>query len=650
MRRVLAAAVLLASAPAGADEADPEADPEADVEITAPAPIHIGARLDADTARFAVRYVVRADRDGWAQRYYGLPARGLVTAATVTEGGRRHALALVDAERASEEFYALWDRPAGKARRWAVLLQAEPYTDNFSILPAVARTAALVVDAQVSAPTCFHRDARYVAVPTDWLGALPATMHVSARESEVVTAACPRTPTHLHENRWVKFPARELARRPGGAERVAARAGRLALGTTGVVKVELNLAARVADVPADLATAIVVDASRSMTPEALEAQRDTIAAYLRAAPHGRVQVIAYAREARALLPSWTAAVQAAPRIERELRALQLRNGSNIAAGLRAAGDWLARTAGTRRIVLFTDEHLTTRDEHTHALDDALPPATLVHVVALGGNDLARDDEAKLARLAARTRGMSVRGGEGKPDATLLARPISLDRVRIHTPGWQTLVAGEHACPTTADDDEPASLAEGTQCTWWGRGDAVAAPFTVEGYLWGERVERVLRADLGRSLELVRELAAMRVLDEALQKLAERAARAVNSVWSLYATWGGDDGYGDNGGLGGVGWGTTCDCHGGFIDGIGGPGFLHGRVDLAPELARIARTCRPDQRVDVEVETTREEIVDVTVQAVSAETRRCVEEALWNAWLVAPGAPARTITRFAVEPA
>ena len=72
-------------------------------------------------------------------------------------------------------------------------------------------------------------------------------------------------------------------------------------------------------------------------------------------------------------------------------------------------------------------------------------------------------------------------------------------------------------------------------------------------------------------------------------------------------------------------------------------------DLATELARIVRTCKPGHVVDVEVETTLEEIVEVEVGTVSADDRRCVEDALWNAWLVAPGAPLRTTTTFSVAP-
>jgi hypothetical protein len=231
---------------------------------------------------------------------------------------------------------------------------------------------------------------------------------------------------------------------------------------------------------------------------------------------------------------------------------------------------------------------------------------------------------------------------------MLARPISLDHVRVRTPGWQALSTA-HACPET-EDDATTSLAEGTQCTWWGQGDAVSSPFVVEGLLWNERVERVVRADLSRSLEVVRELSAMRVLDEELQKLAERAARAVNSVWSLYTSWGGDDGYSDGMGFGRGGFGMSCGGCGGGIGHGGGFGTMGPRGDLAAELERIVRTCKPEQVVDVDVETTLDEIVDVEVKAVSADLRTCVQEALWNAWLASPGAPKRTITRLSVKPA
>jgi hypothetical protein len=624
-----------------------------------PRPLRIEARLDGDIARFSVRYLVRAEMEApIGTPRYALPYHGLVTAAAITEHGQRHVLDLVPKATAQQQFDALFEKAPTRARTWAALVTVDPYDRSaFTLSTAVARRTSFAADVEITAPTCFDRDARYVLVPDEWLPRIPAAMR--ARDPAHVTEVC--GDDHHRDGiqgwAWMKFPATTLAARAGGADRIGTYANRTALGKTSFVKVELNLAAKLSEVPADLATVLVVDASRSTSKEQLEAQRETVAAYLRAAPHGRVQVIEYARHARALLPGWTTAVQAAPRVARELHAMQRENGSNISVGLREAGKWLAQTDGTRRIVLFTDEHLTTQQEHTHAIGDALPANTLVHVVALGGAGLGRDDAAKLAHLAKRTRGLSVRGGEPellddkstKLDAMLLARPVSLDHVRVRTPGWEAL-AVDGGCPDAEDTFGETSFAEGEACTWWGHGDAVASPFVVEGFLWGERIERVMRADLSRSLDVVRELSVMHILDEALQTLADRAARAVNGVWSLYATWGGDGGYDDLPSGGGVGYGSICGGCRGRDRGTGtGTGSLGHRVDLAVELERIARTCMPAAQLVVEVETTLEEIVDVAVEGGAPATRTCVEDALWKAWLVAPGAPPRTITRFVVEP-
>jgi hypothetical protein len=168
-------------------------------------------------------------------------------------------------------------------------------------------------------------------------------------------------------------------------------------------------------------------------------------------------------------------------------------------------------------------------------------------------------------------------------------------------------------------------------------------------VWGERVVRVLRADQSRSREVIREVSAMNVREEELQKLADKAARAVNDAWSLFASWGGDGGYDDYPLYGGFGWGSSCGlCE--STDGIRGFGFgsLGPGPDLESQFARIVLTCRPQKSVDVEIETTFEEIVDVDVRASTLETRTCVEEALWNAWLVAPGARARTVTKLHVK--
>lgn len=610
-----------------------------------PSPVRIDAALDGDVARFTVRYLASGEQS------HELPRRGLITAATVIESAVPHAFELTPADQARARLDALFAKAPSPARTRGVLVSRDPFqADQFSIDTAAPRGVTLAVDVEITAPTCFDRDARYVAVPETWMRRVSPAMRV--RDAARVDEAC-GAQRDRGAWRWVRFPARALAARPAGAPRIGAYANRAVIGKASFVKVELNLAAKLSAVPPDLATVILVDASRSARPDQLAAQRATVAAYLRAAPNGRVQVIAYARHARALLPAWTTASRAAPQLARALQALQPANGSNVSVALREAGTWLAQTSGTRRILLLSDEHLSTREEH--AVADALPPDTLVHVVALGGASFVRDDDAALAHLAARTRGLSVRGGESgivedRPialDATLLARPVTFDRLRLRTPGWDALA-------TTSSWEDPAceadqTLEEGTQCTWWGRSATVGAPVVVEGYLWGERVERVVRADLDRSLDVVRALSVMQVLDSELQALADRAARAVNSVWSLYATWGGDGGYRDSESGGGVAFAGYCGCDASDLVGHGFSSGTINHIDLAPALERIVRSCAITDTLVVGVETTLEEIVDVEITGGSTSLRTCVEDALWQAPLGAPGAPARTTTRLVVEP-
>jgi hypothetical protein len=220
-------------------------------------------------------------------------------------------------------------------------------------------------------------------------------------------------------------------------------------------------------------------------------------------------------------------------------------------------------------------------------------------------------------------------------------------VLVRTPGFTAIETHLSTCSDGADlgDDEPQSMAEGDGCTWWGTG-AGTLPFTVEGMLWNQRVVRVLHPDRGRALDIVREASMLDFLDEELQKLADRAARAVNDVWSLYAAWGGDDGYETGFGFGTSGSSTWCSsrCRGGLIGHGIGVGAPIREPDLAAEFRRIVETaCKPRERVALEVETTLEEIVDVTVDARDAALRTCAAEALWSAWLVAPNAPSHAVT-------
>jgi len=597
----------------------------------------VTGRLAGTTAVLDVRFVAVLEGPTVTSGQFRLALpRGVVTGATA--GG--HVLDLVPAERANLAMGTLGARPEGPDRRFAVAIR-HVQQGSVDIDIAAPGSTPLAIDLKVTTPTCFVRDRRYVAVPKSWEPGLAPALRVA--HAGVVELACtPPDEDHV----WVGFASPALARRASGIDRIGGTASRLALGDTHVAKVELDLAARLSDLPADLATAILVDSSRSMSARMLDAQRQVIASYLRTAPQSQIQVIAFARTARALLPAWTPASQATARVDRELRALTRTNGSNLDAALREASVWLGRAKGTRRIVIVSDDALPERLT-VDRLQRIVPANTLVNVVSVRDDfeGLVRDDEGLLSRLAGATRGISVRAGGTALDATMLVRPTTFDRVVMKAPGWKTL---DVAVPTCFAIDD--SIAEGAGCTWYGEGRAIAGPIIFEGYLWGERVVRVVHPDLVRANELARELSVAppmfdrsEVVQRQLVARLERAARAVNGVWSLYAEWGGRDGYGDLGlfGFGRSGGVSMCLGCGDGVRPVIHVGSLGSSTHLVDQLRRAIATCTPDRPVHAVVEITLEEIVDVAVVVTGAGAlRTCVEEAIWNTWLVTPAASPR----------
>lgn len=611
-----------------------------------PVPQAVSGRLDGRTAALTARYLLRFEGPETETMFttLELPAGAAVTHATVRAGGVAHRLALTPNERARARFDAVVGRAAGPARRWALLLEDLHGMLEVSLL--APRAGAVTLDVELAVPTCFHDDVRYVEVPDTWKPALAPGLRPRGVRTAEVAAAC----TGIAETEgvaWIGFADRALARRPPGPARVGATAGRLALGDKHLARVELELARMLGEVPADLATAIVVDGSRSMTDAQRTSQRELVAAYLGAARGSRAQVIAYARTAHALLPAWTSAAEAAARVERALAALAPRNGSNIDVGLAEAAAWLGRITGTRRVVLVTDEWLAARLERDPALlARRLPPGTLVHVVAVEADgELTRDDDdAVLAPLAAATGGMAVRAGvsaDAALDATMLVRPISLDLITVTAPGWTQIAKTEEG---TCGD----RLVEGAACAWWAEGDPLAGPLTIEGFVWGRKVARVLAPDAARAHELARTFPDADALAEEHRAQLRVAARAVNAHWSLYAEWGGPDGYDDGFGML---RGTSCCSSGSTASHT--IGFTSSRatprpppLDLAPQLAHVARTCDlRGARVEAAIETTLSEIVDVRVTAPPA-VRACVEDAIWATALVVPAAYRQTTTRVA----
>ncbi|MGE5186193.1 MAG: VWA domain-containing protein, partial [Acidobacteriota bacterium] len=594
---------LLVAAPAGAD---PEPDPHLP-------PQQVTAHLDGTVARFVERVAFATHGEGLATPVFvQLPAGAVVTAGAAIAAGAVHRLELVPADEAAARLDALGKAAPDGPRPWALEVLDQGDHGSVELDAATPRAAHLAVSLEGEVGSCFFRDVRYVAVPAAWKP-LVARELVVRDEPDGLEEACGGG----SDTTWLAFAAPELTQLPPGEPRIGAISERLALPAEHLAHVELDLSRQVMTIPADLHTAIVIDGSRSLTLQEADVQRAIVAGYLRAAPHGSVQVIEYARDAHSLLPAWMPAALAAPRVDRAIRELPGRNGSSLEAGLAEAARWLERVDGTRRIILFTDERFAQRFEALPptALARVLPERTLLHVVALETErgTLARADDDRFAPLAAMTQGIAVHGRVDKHDAvdaTLLARPIALEHVQLAAPGWTTLSVSGATCGIGDD----GAIDEGRSCEWWGRGPAAAGPVTITGLLWNRRFERMVRPDPSRGRRLARALSVVDELDDALKAQVDRAAFAVNQAWSLFATWGGRGGYGDldtegDIGLGGFG---TCGCGDGGISDTFGFGTATIKLDLRSQFARGVGACRHGQRVTIGIETTREEIVDVDV--------------------------------------
>jgi hypothetical protein len=173
--------------------------------------------------------------------------------------------------------------------------------------------------------------------------------------------------------------------------------------------------------------------------------------------------------------------------------------------------------------------------------------------------------------------------------------------------------------------------------------------TLTGLVWNTPITRVLRPDPSQARALARMLSVTQALDEDLQRQVDLVALAVNSVWSLFAQWGGSGGYEDVGGLGSIGGGRF----GTSSHDIGTGTRTSGRGNIAHELrdqlGPAVMRCRPgDAKVTLRVETTLEEVVAIEAEVAPANprVRDCIVEAVWDTTLRIALAPAHATSLVA----
>nr|HEX4314599.1 proprotein convertase P-domain-containing protein [Kofleriaceae bacterium] len=403
-------------------------------------------------------------------------------------------------------------------------------------------------------------------------------------------------------------------------------------------RLEIDSARELVHAPKHAQVVFVLDASYSMTEPGLQAQLAVVRAYLAHVPDAEVELVAARRAATRVFGSFVRAAD----LDRALAdatargAFALGNGSSLDAAAQLAAKLVAARRGPRRVVMFTDELVREGLDGAvaQAAFAALPADTIVHVVVprVDGDDrmaLARDDAAVFAPLATKHHGIYVdlTGAPTGPDKHL--EPLALELVR------PTRI--EHLAVTGITDDHdapqvPAVLHEGDGVRAMWLADTAPQRLVVTGMLWSDPV----RADIAATAAFSRDTAAFvfgadRQTDLAHDEMLRLAIAggAVSPVTSYVAfepgtrpsplglDYGGT-GYGDGFGLGSIG--TVG--HGGGATRIAPD--LHALVDAA---ACLRDTASAD--VSLEVETTRDEVVDVRNTGAASPRAACLVEAVWQ---------------------
>jgi subtilisin-like proprotein convertase family protein len=398
-------------------------------------------------------------------------------------------------------------------------------------------------------------------------------------------------------------------------------------------RLELDVAPQLSKLPVRAQVVFVVDASYSAGREVVAAQLATIKAYLSHLPDADVEIIAYRRRAQRVIGGFVPtkdALATLARITPDHPAFTLGNGSALDEGAKLAASVLANRNGPRRVVVLTDELLRSRltPERALAAFDALSKETIVHVVVPHADHddrvtLVRDDAHKLARLATRHHGIlaHLHGLPATADKDL--PPLVLELVR------PTRIEKLTASGFTL---ESSTLREGDGLRLWSKGKTVPAHVTLAGYLWSDPIRK--QVDAGR--EFSRATAAFvfgadehTELTPAEMMTVALFGRAVSPVTSYVAfepgtrpstigledtaTFGGLLGHGMGAGGGGFGFGAHRS---------------KPTIDVDPDACVKQHRPASGWRVSLDVETTKDEIVDVELAHGSGAFASCLVDATW----------------------
>jgi hypothetical protein len=408
-----------------------------------------------------------------------------------------------------------------------------------------------------------------------------------------------------------------------------------------LVNFHVEAAARLAEVPRRASVVVLLDASRSLTPEQAQSAKAAAGAYLSHFKDANVEIMLFNRRPQELFGAFVPAARAA--LELEKLAIQPGNGSAIEEALARADARLANARGSaKRILVLTDLRTRSMLSPELAAGRLGKSGALVHIGVVGSlksPSLMRDDEHPWDKVARPTGGLVwMAGASASPDDRAamkevfeeLARPIRIDHLKVAAPG---LTEDDLSIfPPTLDEGQgiESSRINAKQVAW----------VDVKGELWSTPIRKVivpdeaegrLRSALVFGSHLLGDLT-----EEEMMPLALRG-QAVSPVTSYLAIEPGvrpstegleiGEGFGAGGfGLSGVG--------------EGGGGLGHGSFMRTNELSRILReqlmaswkACGGgDRSISVDIETTLREIVDIRLQRSvppAPDAERCLEDAAW----------------------
>ncbi len=413
-------------------------------------------------------------------------------------------------------------------------------------------------------------------------------------------------------------------------------------------RLEIDVAPELRPLPRRAQVVFVIDASYTQQQAGIDMQLALARGYLAHVPDAQVEIVLYRRFATRLFGSFAPAGDFDARVAAARKAGKLEpgNGSALDEGARLAATVLAGRSGPPRIVMVTDELLRDRWDNALAMTalKAAPPATVVHVITAGLEDvgdaddegkLVRDDEHDLAPIALGHHGilgnLTEVPAEHKRMVPLvlgLVRPVQIDHFKIKGLDLEHGHSNEHA---------PEVLREGSGVRIVV--DARDAPTSVEltGMVWGDAYKKVVSADAAFSRAAAGWVFAEDdhdgLSDAEMMKVA-MMGRAVSPVTSYLAIEPGvrpstiglvRSGYGVGSGRGGMAPRVS----------MGMASKVRKKPDPRDLLGDAIKACVKKHappagwKVKLGIETTYDEVVDVQVEAgASLAVAPCLLEAAW----------------------